>query len=388
MFNNVVLDVVIGLVFIFLLYSLLASIVHEIIATNLAFRAKILEKAIARMLDDGPADRNPVVDRLSGYLQLLGRTKYLEDKKFAASFYGHPLVKYLAEDKWHSKPSYLESGNFSKVVIDLLHGLETDLHGTNILKIKESLAAGQLRLADFASAPIDTDGTANNVLQDINPQTQRFLQSLLSDAQGDINKFRSSLEKWFDNTMERASGWYKKYTQVGLLITGFIIAMIFNVDSIAIVNKLSKDPKAREQLVQTANAYVQQHKDAAAGIAKPGDDSLLIRQKELLKQADALLQKDIKSANNVIGLGWENGFFKSSELQKDESKKRMVIGWLITALAISLGAPFWFDLLSKLVKIRGAGGKSDSGVSQGTTNVSVQPAITVNTNNTGEEAVG
>ncbi len=386
MFNNVVLDVVIGLVFIFLLYSLLASIVHEIIATNLAFRAKILEKAIARMLDDGPADRNPVVDRLSGYLQLLGRTKYLEDKKFAASFYGHPLVKYLAEDKWHSKPSYLESGNFSKVVIDLLHGLETDLHGTNILKIKESLAAGQLRLADFASAPIDTEGTANNVLQDINPQTQRFLQSLLSDAQGDINKFRSSLEKWFDNTMERASGWYKKYTQVGLLITGFVIAVAFNVDTIAIVNKLSADPKMREKLVQQASSYVKQHKTEMGNVGGKTDLELSQKRDSLIQKADSLLDNEIKSANQSIGLGWAKGFGNIECVQQGWGVA--ILGWLITALALSLGAPFWFDLLSKLVKIRGAGGKSDSGVSQGTTNVSVQPAITVNTNNTGEEAVG
>jgi hypothetical protein len=32
-----------------------------------------------------------------------------------------------------------------------------------------------------------------------------------------------------------------------------------------------------------------------------------------------------------------------------------LIGWLITAGATVLGAPFWFDTLKKLVNIRGTG---------------------------------
>ena len=55
MFNNVALDVFIGLVFVFLLYSLLATILQEMISTKLAFRSKVLEKAIIRMLEDGKA---------------------------------------------------------------------------------------------------------------------------------------------------------------------------------------------------------------------------------------------------------------------------------------------------------------------------------------------
>src|SRR5665647_1653992 len=99
MFNSVVLDVVIGLVFIYLLYSLLATIIQEIIATYLGLRAKMLKKGISRMLDDD-----------------------VNAKGISDIFYGHPLIKYLGENKSHSNPAYLAAKNFSKVLIDLLRG--------------------------------------------------------------------------------------------------------------------------------------------------------------------------------------------------------------------------------------------------------------------------
>ena len=116
MFNSVALGVVIGLIFIYLLYSLLITIVQEIIATTLAFRAKILAKAIVRMLDDNDTETSFIKSRLSGFYNLVFRTDQLKNKKFAKAFYSHPLIKYLAEDKYHSKPSYINAKNFSKVI--------------------------------------------------------------------------------------------------------------------------------------------------------------------------------------------------------------------------------------------------------------------------------
>ena len=70
---------------------------------------------------------------------------------------------------------------------------------------------------------------------------------------------KSTIENWFEETMERASGWYKKYTQLILLFIGLAIAVVFNVDTIEIVNKLEKDPEIREQLVQQADNFVAAH---------------------------------------------------------------------------------------------------------------------------------
>ncbi len=65
--------------------------------------------------------------------------------------------------------------------------------------------------------------------------------------------FKVKLEEWFDDTMERATGWYKRYTRVVLFIIGLIVAYVFNVDAIAIHRILSTNKIAREQMVQMAN---------------------------------------------------------------------------------------------------------------------------------------
>ncbi len=126
MFSNPVLDVIIGLVFIFLLYSLLATILQELVATNLSFRSKMLERAILRMLEDGKTTSSSTLgDRINGIMNLLLRRNLLMDKQVAAWFYAHPLIKYLGEDNYHSKPAYITAQNFSKVIADLLKGMDT-----------------------------------------------------------------------------------------------------------------------------------------------------------------------------------------------------------------------------------------------------------------------
>ena len=299
MFNNVALDVVIGLVFIFLLYSLLASIIQEIIATKLAFRSKILEKALLRMLEDGKTTSSwPLVDSLKGFYQLIFRSNNLKNKRFATAFYTHPLLKYLAENSWFSKPDYLSAKNFSKTMIDLLHGIESDLRGTNILRIKESIESGKLNIS-LGKTDKDNPANKNYIEQsqtnanavDINPETKLFLQSLLSESKGDIEKFKLLLENWFDDTMQRATGWYKRYTQYILVIIGFILAYTFNVDCIAIAKILSKDEKARDQIVEMAVKSTEKYKLIVDSVS--GNDSML-------KDTYQMIKGDADKASKVL----------------------------------------------------------------------------------------
>src|SRR5262245_16449583 len=135
MFNNIALDVVIGLVFIFLLYSLLATIIQEIIATKLKFRAKILEKGIIRMLEDGRSSPS------NNTVNLFRKRNTLLNMRIAAWFYAHPLIKYLGENNDYSKPSYLSSQNFSKVMVDLLKGLGRN-HVNEAQQLNDSIQRG------------------------------------------------------------------------------------------------------------------------------------------------------------------------------------------------------------------------------------------------------
>jgi hypothetical protein len=513
MFNNVALDVFIGLVFIFLLYSLLATIIQEAIATRLAFRAKVLEKAILRMLEDGRTD-TPVryLDRLQGLLHLLGLKNMLKGKKVAPWFYAHPLIKYLAEDNFYSKPAYLNSRNFSKVVLDLLKGMGKP-ESEALLAIHNSVFEGVIH-----KLPVNTSkehvGKANPAIKALRDQdalsahpavmasetvplsanTALFLRSLWQDSGADIEVFRQKIEQWYNDTMARATGWYKKYTRILLFIMGILIAYFFNVDAIAIHRILATNKTAREQLVQMAisqqknmgamidsvnhaasasdsmlqNAYEDVSADVRSagsilGLGKPWKDtcrlckdslnpsfhrrlSYLQARKKRVTDSVTLLKDTLarllsQQKNQTAGMGptpkqrigdlklrneiardssllvYYNGV-KFPEYQRMRSleercayihsrrSKKMwlysplqrggietLAGWIITALAIMLGAPFWFDLLGKLISIRGAGKKislddtNDVIVPVASPAPSTTTSVNVNTNS-GEEAVG
>ncbi len=329
MFNSEALNIVIGLVFIYLLYSLLASIIQEIISSMRSYRAKMLEKAICRMLDDNTG-KNTLV----------------------ALFYNHPLMKYLGESTKHSKPAYINNSTFSKVVLDLLRS-DAAKPGDDIkLLIQKTL--------DTKNITWDKNDT------NINDDTLKFLNSIWTDSQGDVVKFKGILENWFDETMDRTTGWYKKKNQRVLFFVGLVIAIIFNVDSIKIVSKLEKDPKLTEQLVQQADNFIKSHPDLDKQIEKVKTsnsinsnkkdslqtlDTLKARRDTLINQANRLVQADIKKVNNVLGIGWADVYNGNIKIDY-QFILFSLLGWLITALALSLGAPFWFDLLNKLMKLR------------------------------------
>lgn len=359
MLGTGVLNVVIGLVFIYLLYSLLATIVQEFISTWMGLRAGMLRKGIRRMLEDHD-------EEMAGNL--------------TDAFYHHPLIKYLAEKNKKCFPSYLSARNFSKVLLDLLQGKHTT-PGEDMRKIiQKALDAGDIQW-----------GTAK-----IGEETLQYLRSLWVDARGDIEKFRISLEQWFDDTMERTTGWYKKRVQYILFFIGLVIAILFNVETISIVQKLSKNPKLAEQLVLQAEKYTENQVAAGNILQNARNDSLISPKKnlaaedslmlmirrsdQLLDSARMLVSTDIKDVSYLLGLGWagkrHDNQYKISV--SDNFRWFSVLGWLITALAISLGAPFWFDLLNRLMKLRNSvsipTGTKETGKTPGTTPAEGTPA--------------
>lgn len=356
MFNSPILDVVIGLVFIYLLYSLLATIIQELISTNLNLRAKVLKEGIARMLDDHHSNDN-----------------------LSRAFYHHPLIKYLGQNKSRSKPSYLSARNFSKVLIDLLRGENVSLAQNISPLIQKALSDEKTQWGDGVQ---------------ISPQTLSFLKSLWIEAQSDVEKFTKLVEQWFDDTMERATGWFKKKTQLILFIIGFSFAIVFNIDSISIAGKLGKDPKLAAQIADNAGVFIQNNKElinqlgaASETMAKDSLEAFAKRNKELLDMSTKLFNENITESNKLLGLGWTKTSKNGEEFNFESNFHWWsIFGWLISALAISLGAPFWFDLLNKLMQLRSS--KKDSPTSAEKVSSNTQP-ITLNLNNpTSEEAVG
>src|SRR6187549_3750136 len=181
MFGSVALDVVIGLVFIYLLYSLLATTIQELLASWLKLRADMLEQGIKRMLDDGGTE------------------------KFSLEFKGHPLIKYfLRDDKSlisflapkQKIPSYITAQNFSKVIVELMKDGQPGLNDST-------------KIRDFIAGQAIAPGDAKRMEQD----TLILIKSFAEEANYDVEKFKVKLEGWFDDMMDRVSSWYKRKSQ-------------------------------------------------------------------------------------------------------------------------------------------------------------------------------
>ncbi|TKC59194.1 hypothetical protein FBD94_16820 [Pedobacter hiemivivus] len=374
MFNNAALDVIIGLVFIYLLYSLFATVIAEIISTNLGIRARNLKEAIDRMLNDEKEEPGPLSRFQDSFMVLKN-----PDNPRIKQFYDHPEIKYLGSSGIFKNPSSFKAISFSKTIVFILsNGAENKEQITNTLN-------------SFSS-----EDNAKNVFD---METAKYVNSLWKESYGDIVKFKLQLEQWFDRTMEQATEWYKRKIQFILLLLGFSLAWFFNVDTLVIIDKLSNDKEARAQMVSLAIAYTQNHKNGidappAGAIDKGANNKSLDSLVQVKKQLDA----DIAKTHTILGAGgWPPTEIKvttdsttgirsykpnidPSALSEEQTKAEdgpisfsqcqkwgyffvllynHFFGFLITAIAISLGAPFWFDLLNKLMRLR-ASNKEDT----------------------------
>jgi hypothetical protein len=225
----------------------------------------------------------------------------------------------------------------------------------------------------------------------LDTETRDELLSKLAIADFDFVKFKASLETWFEQTMERASGWYKRKVQLMLFVIGFFIAAAFNVNTFKIVDVLSKDKDARMQLVNLAMATSKT--DSIQNIIAITKDTTELTNDSILRQAYKTLLTDQAEVANILGAGWNFDIMRKKvkdangnvTLQRYNTWDKIKYitwrsfnpiknfwGFLVTAIALSLGAPFWFDLLNKLKAIKGAG------VKPATEQTPAAPDLTVN----------
>ena len=340
MTGSITLDVIIAMVFVYLIYSLLVTILGEMISTWLGIRARNLRMMLERMLNDEGVEPQGKIAKFFLY-----ESEYFKNS-LAGRFYNHPSIKYSSESKkenrfffTHGKPSYISDSQFADTIVQLFRN--------------KGIGADDLEKIQYA--------IRFNTLH-IQPETLLHFKNLLVDADNNIARFKEVLKGWYNETNDRATGWFKRKMQFILFWIGFLLAYSFNVDTISMVSKLSTDVNARRDLVQMAIAA----SDSNSTFAKITDDT---KSKVSLPDSAAKeVKKSIQQANQALGLGWADvkpfhTFDCGSIIPKIYPQFvpwcREFWGLMLTALALSLGAPFWFDLLKKLVAIRGVGIKPE-----------------------------
>jgi hypothetical protein len=393
MAGNIAFDVVIGLIFIYLLYSLYATVTMEIISSLFGLRARNLRYVVRRMLMDEVAHKNYFANLglqlLASFCQILGvKPINLTNPDLYEEFWKQPCIKSLSGGGLSNTPSYISGENFTKGLVDSL----------------------KLKYIEFGTLSAIEEGIDKLP----NADTKKQLQSLLLDANNDLVKFNILVETWFNETMARATGWFKRTTQLFLFFIGAFLAFSFNVDTLRIIHKLSVNKGATEQLVKMAVDFNQNNSAIRDGSVKAKTDSA--EKSRETAELKASLEKNIRESENLVSSGWHlsekvryvsntvtelskdsvyyawavkdkdakadhilylvlhqsidpdllanvipaavkpvsmNGFLQISPANyKYYYIRKHFLGYLITILALSLGAPFWFDLLNKVIKLR------------------------------------
>jgi hypothetical protein len=300
MFGSLMLDVAIGMVLVYLLLSFVAAAVREGVETLLKERSRFLQRGV---------------------------TELLHDPDLTAALFSHPQVSalyrgdYAAAVRNKELPSYIPSRNFALALLDIA------VRGRDPNSTSE---------AGPGAATLSLPSIRQNVSRIGNAAVQRVVLSAIDLSGGDFARAQASIESWFDSSMDRVSGWYKHRTQRILIVTGIVVAIVANVDTIRVAHALYNDPGQRQLAIAMAGSLTKEPPpgtSTAAGAPQTvRSDSLST---EMLHRLDGL----------KLPIGWPDPAFPKEWYMR-------ILGWLITGFAISFGAPFWFDLLNRMMVIR------------------------------------
>lgn len=186
------------------------------------------------------------------------------------------------------------------------------------------------------------------------PMLRKSLLALASNADDDITKFRTSVEAWYDDHMDRVSGWYKRHVARITLAAGAVLVLLLNINTITIGRALYSDSAVRSAVATAA---------AKAGSCPDGTQQsscLADLETRLTTAAQAGLPlgwgtvTDCAAAQAHCNLLDQRGIF-SRHGGSAWQLLLVLIGFLLTIVALTPGAQFWFGLITKLGSLRSTG---------------------------------
>jgi hypothetical protein len=375
--SSAVIDLAIGLTFVFGATAALASVVTEMIARLIGLRGAYLLTGL-RELVDGSGATTDLADAQADYrnmqalvrgaaargqpsagqsaaapppptppsatgallgspiLSSQGMTGQISSRKITVEPDGKAssLSKMSADHLWRQRrslPSYISSRSFADAVIDLV--------------VPD--AAGQTTMSTISR---NIGGLPDNT------PLKTSLQALASSAGTDVSRFRTGVEHWYDDHMDRVSGWYKRYVTKITLVIGAVLVLLLNINVLTIGRTLYAQSTV-SRAISTVAA-----KSANCPVSQSRQDCLAGLQAELSAATTAGLPigwgtvRDCAAAGTRCNWLDQRGIFS----RHGNSGWQLVLvlaGFLIMIIALVPGARFWFGLLSKLGTLRAAGPK-------------------------------
>ena len=263
-------------------------------------------------------------------------------------------------------------------------------------------SAGEVKEDAFAA--VATIKTAADTLPTNSP-ARKIILDLCARSNGDLERFRSLLESWFNTFEDQVTAWYKQKTHLVVGAMSLVLVCTMNIDTVALVRQLATDTKVRTAMVAVAleisnapdlgkvfdttardkataelTAKLGSEKTAAEALAKDRNNATLKVEAQDAASAAATAQQtadteqaavmkrvaDLAQGLTAAGVrvGWTAGdwaaLWRADGVAPDWLALLVkLVGFLVSTAAISLGAPFWFNTLKTLASIRSVGPSTD-----------------------------
>ncbi len=319
MFGSAVVEVAIGMVFSFLLLSLVASASNETVSSLFSLRAFTLQQGLKKLLND--ATGTQIVKMMYDHPMI---------SSLSHPSIGQRLVGRVIRRDVASLPPYIPAHTFATVLMDVMvAAVVPDMPGgrpTSLTEVSNAIAS----------------------LPDHYDPVKRSLLTLVDTAGGDITVARTNIESWFNDAMDRVSGLYKRRVHLLTAGIGLLLCAALNADSLMIADMLYRNSIVRQAIVTAATESVRTNGSSADALAT------------LTTVVTALDRSD----TTMLPIGWVvyTGAkptantalnFDAREVPADlRGWAAKVMGFALTLVALSLGAPFWFNVLGGVVKLR------------------------------------
>lgn len=309
MFNSEVLEVAIGLVFVYLLLCLLCSGISEAVARVLAWRSKTLEEALKKLLNNPELFKEISQNSLLSELHL--------DRWY------HKILGFLPVFKQQGNPTSVPTQSFVMTLFEYLLKNAKDMSREDIEKLLNGLPDSDLKT------------TLLTIFNSI--------ETGIDKAEEIVARLKEGVGKWFDDKMEQLTAWYKRKIKVCLFIIAVLVVSFLNIDTFMIGNSLYHNSQLRDSVVSAAAEMAKTETEPAALAGKVED-----------------MIDEFYGKFQLLGLpiGWAPD--QAGEENKDPRGVPddftgwlyKVLGLLITSIAVTLGAPFWYQKLQALLRMR------------------------------------
>jgi hypothetical protein len=382
---NLYIDVAISLVLVFLVFSIIVYVVQELVAVNFQYRGKMLWRAIAQLLDDAVFKDRLSIGREG--LKNTGAVTPLTDV-----FFSHPQIKALQRDD-KTPTSYIPAENVGIALVDLVAGNANAPSGDLFNDFNNGLQVLAKQFAPVVKPFLpNLPGGGPMTSKQPAPPIVDVLQSI-TKVSVSVDDLRKNIEKWYNEYMNRVTGWYQAHTVWTVRIIAVVVTLAFNLNCIRLVEDISKNSVLRSNLVGISeriadhpatitdlyNKQFNQVADSINKVYQKGIDTVKEPEKtNLSNKRDSVVavaagiytDKRVGSIHNLtdtlsnahLAIGWQSdplNIGKKKGLDWLWAVLLAILGWGATAGCLSMGAPFWFNLLVQLVNVRRTGVKPD-----------------------------